>query len=131
MTNNSMRVKMAEALGYVWKNSTITASGAKVALKAWYTPDGKRLKGNFPNWLEDLNACIAGLRYLRDNVMNADQWELFGRLMHKAHPTVSLWSKVPDHHDLATFISDLEPATICRCALDALGLWEQSSKEEK
>ena len=83
---------------------------------------------NAPEYSKDLNAINKAINYARDNIMDSDQWEAFGRMLVKVHPTATLemghHGKI-DYYDFATLMTS-GPEIYCEALLKTLNLWNDS-----
>lgn len=77
--------------------------------------------------LSDLNAMHEAEQYAFEHLLNADQWEEFGRNLERQHPTVCVGPGQVDYHDLASIVCDLTAAQHAEALLRALGKWEEST----
>lgn len=121
MTPQAQRIAIAELAG--WKKN----AGSN-RLGIWSSPNGQNWD-NCPDFLNSLDLVIAAARYCAERVMNADQWEEFGRLLEHAHPTAVLANSRYvggiDHNDLATLLTGLTADQYAECLLKATGKWTE------
>lgn len=89
----------------------------------WHVGARKR----YPDYLNDLNAMRQAEEYAATNLMNADQWEAYGRALEHIHPTARL--EAPDgsidYHDFASLMC-LSAAARAEAFLRCLGKWDDS-----
>lgn len=118
MTPKAQRIAIATACGCVYHRPT----EEEVRSGSYYQYE--------PDYLNSLHLVTAAARYCAEHVMNADQWEEFGRLLEHAHPTAVLLNHVGDkttldYYDLATLMTGLTAAQYAECLLKALGKWTE------
>lgn len=127
MTPQAQRIAIAEAVG--WRRETKQGRAPGYELTYWTGPDGRDygIHPLLPDYLTDLNAITAAARSCAERVMNADQWEDFGRFLVQAHPTAVIQDAngMIDFHDLATLMTGLTAAQYAECLLKALGKWTE------
>lgn len=111
MTDQEINIAIAESAGWVW-----IAPG--------------NVGGNIPDYCHSLDAIMEAARWASHNLMNADQWEQFGQLLYRAHPTavISQPGEEPiDFFDLASLITELSARQISEAFLRALNKWREPS----
>lgn len=121
MTDQEIRIAIAESRG--WKATKFYADGSP---RIWTNS-----KGHVLNWCEhdypnDLNAMREACQYAKEHLMDADQWEEFGRLLEASHPSAVLLDigKI-DYYDLATLIADVTARDIATAFLRTIGKWKE------
>ena len=57
MTNEEIRIAVAEELGWKWKDTHLTEFGATYPRKGWFDPNGNIIPSGAPDCPNDLNAC--------------------------------------------------------------------------
>ncbi len=77
--------------------------------------------------LDDLNAMQSAMQYASEHLMDADQWEKFGKELESQHTTACLKAADADevdYHDFATLMTELTAAQIAEAFLKAVGKWK-------
>lgn len=127
MTPQAQRIAIAQACGWThltqFTNRITDPSGNAV----FFDPVHKSKEDNLPDYLNSLDAVTAAARYCSEHVMDADQWEDFGRFLVQAHPTAVIQDAngMIDFHDLATLLTGLTAAQYAECLLKAIGKWTE------
>lgn len=85
-----------------------------------------------PDYCNDLNAMFEADAYVSANVMNADQWEQYGKELHKIHPNAVLLKSAADlssdpidWYDFAKFVTGLTARQRAEALLKTLSLWKE------
>jgi hypothetical protein len=94
---------------------------------AWWHPDVAGASFCPPDYFRNADRCSEAELFIKDNIAYAEQWEAYGRLLLKRHPSCTLWTAEEglDYWDLATFVADLTPSIKSDCLGIALGLWKE------
>lgn len=114
-TDEELRVKVAELCGL-----TKDADGR------WYAPNHKHIWHQallrLPDYCHDLNACHEMEKLAGENLMDADQWELYGKLLEKQHPTAVLAAPDGsiDRYDFTTLMCDLSARQRCNAFYEVM-----------
>lgn len=101
---------IAEKCGWTFNPPIIMrefSEAEKSAASACWTAPGNSPwhTQQLPDYCASLDACHEALIWLRDNHMDADQWEAFGHKVELIHPTATLsCGKLIDYHDFATLL---------------------------
>lgn len=120
MTEQDQRIAIAEALGIVvapFNSFNEVPIGGTIKGTLWWT---------LPEYTKDLHEMQLVERHAAEHLMDADQWEEFGRQLEKIHPTAVIEQNGKiDYYDLASLISNLTAAQRAEAFLRAIGKWKE------
>lgn len=138
MNETEQQIAIAEACGWEFHPQT-----GPLDFPWWHRNTKERAANEtLPDYLHDRNALWEAVNYCKDNVMDADQWEEFGKALEKAHPTAVLLNAtkrvrlnfvdcvndpatVIDFYEFATLIFELTPPQIAECLLRTIRKWKE------
>lgn len=127
MKPEEMRVEIAKVRG--WRcEKRVPFDLRPNAILCWIPPGGEEWQTQeLPDYLNNLNECHQLMQWAGGNLMDADQWEEFGKNLLKLHPSSTLLDTNGklDFYDVATFVSDLTSHQICEAFLKTLNLWKE------
>jgi hypothetical protein len=143
MSPDKQRIAIAEACG--WKRLPCAENDMLWPCAEYVTdPDAKPSEGTRgmimrppvrsrhgaapPDYLADLNAAMQAAAHFKNEVMDLDQWDEFGRWLMRLHPTADLYhpdrhSNDVDFYDFATLMTDTPASRVCEALLKASNLW--------
>jgi len=126
MTPDAQRIAIAEAVG--WKRFP-RADDTQFDPPRWVSPDGEMTHTlvSMPNYLNDLNAIAAAEQYAGENIMDADEWEEYGKQLERIHDNALAYhpkDRTVDYYGLASLITGLSAAQRCEAFLKTMGLWQ-------
>lgn len=129
MKPEAIRIAISEACGWKLINLPNHPNGSKIL---WKTPAGEQLQSGtihtLPDYLNDLNAMQAAMKYAAEHLMDSDQWEEFGKRIEQSHPHAMLNNgDETDFWGFATLMAETSAATLAESFLRTLNLWKEEA----